>query len=60
MAKNNYIKRHRRVRENHLLNIKEEYQLFTIFGSVFTCFKKLPVTEQLATREKEFFFLKKQ
>lgn len=38
-AKNNYAKRQRRVGENSLVNIKG-YQIFTVFGSVITCFLK--------------------
>ena len=41
IAKNNYGKRHRRVIENHLVNIKE-YQLFAIFWLIITYFIKIP------------------
>lgn len=40
IAKNNYSKGHRRVIENHLVNIKE-YQLFIIFGLKITYFTKI-------------------
>lgn len=54
IAKNNYGKRHKRVTENHLVNI--EYQLFTIFGSMITCFKKFHMIEHPALTAKRFFF----
>lgn len=59
IAKNNYTKRHRRVRKNHLVNIKEELSTFYYMWISDYLFKKIACDWTPSIERKKVLFFEK-